>query len=184
MRADRRYPDGMATQAAPTTEHSTDRPPTARRWIPLSLRMFLAISALLCVVSANLGLTTYRKFAAIRAIERIGGTVRMQPRGSDQLGPRIEDEWTSIFDDVDVLYFGHSSKLTDDCLAEIVPHLRAVNSVDLLVLDHTDEVTDAGLNYMKELTGLKILSLTRTGVTDAGIADLRAARPRLTVNLW
>ena len=143
--------------------------------------MFVAMLIVAGVGGAGISVKTYGKYVAIRKIQKAGGRVHMRPRPSDGVGPMIEDDWMSIFADVDVVYFGVIDNFTDDCLAEIAPQLRTLGTIELLVLDYTD-VTDGGLSHLKEMTNLKTLALASRRVTDAGAADLKRALPQLSIN--
>ena len=50
---------------------------------------------------------------------------------------------------------------------------------ELYLLD--TPVTDAGLEHLPALVGLRILDLRRTGVTEAGLRDLRRKLPDVAV---
>jgi len=55
-----------------------------------------------------------------------------------------------------------------------------MNSLESLYLDGTD-ITDEGLKYLRSLKNLKELSLSNTGVTDEGCAELLKAIPDLEI---
>lgn len=68
-----------------------------------------------------------------------------------------------------------NGQMTDELLARLVeiPHLEVVR------LDGSKAVTDAGVRHLARLPQLRHLDLSSTGVTDAGLAVLRDL-PRLT----
>ena len=59
-------------------------------------------------------------------------------------------------------------------------NLCGLNRLRLLYITNTD-ITDAGLVNLKELHALRTLNLGGTKVTDAGVASLRAALPNCRV---
>jgi hypothetical protein len=57
---------------------TSDEPPRGRRWIPLSLRIYVTMLMLAGLGSALwIGVPAYRQKVAIREIERLGGTVNL-----------------------------------------------------------------------------------------------------------
>jgi hypothetical protein len=59
-------------------------------------------------------------------------------------------------------------------------HLRGMKCLRLLNVSNT-RVSDAGLGHLKGLRGLKTLNVRGTRVTGAGVRALRQARPGLIV---
>ena len=59
----------------------------------------------------------------------------------------------------------------------LLPHLRGLKRLNLEGMP----VTDQELVYLKPLADLRKLNLTYTGVTDAGIAELRQALPNCEI---
>jgi hypothetical protein len=59
-----------------------------------------------------------------------------------------------------------------------VGRVRAIPNVvsEVKTIDRT-LVTDGGLPHLKGLTKLRVLDLTRTQVSDKGVADLKQALP-------
>jgi Leucine-rich repeat (LRR) protein len=161
----------MTTQAIPIPDPTTDKPPRPRRWIPLSLRIFVAILVLLGAESAyRFGMPIYRQHAAIRAIDRVEGVCRTRDGGPTWLRRWIGNERMRIFDELDVVNLDGTS-VTDGDLAKLdgLPGLLSLN------LGNT-QVTDAGLVYVQNLTALTELSLARTKITDAGLVHLAGLR--------
>src|SRR5690242_6182636 len=54
---------------------ATDQPPCSRRWIPLSLRVALAILTTFSIGAVWIGIPTYRQHLTANEIERGGGEV-------------------------------------------------------------------------------------------------------------
>ena len=46
---------------------------------------------------------------------------------------------------------------------------------------HLSKITDAGLVHLKGLTNLRLLSLKKTQITSAGIAELQKALPNCKI---
>ncbi|MFH1264983.1 MAG: hypothetical protein ABIK89_04605, partial [Planctomycetota bacterium] len=59
-------------------------------------------------------------------------------------------------------------------------HLKGLSNLSALYLIET-QVTDAGLEHLKGLESLQQLHVHNTQVTDAGRAELRKARPKMTI---
>lgn len=55
--------------------------------------------------------------------------------------------------------------------------MAALKELQSLDLHGCPDVTDVGLKDLAELKGLRKMDLRVTGVTDAGVADLRKALP-------
>jgi hypothetical protein len=89
---------------------------------------------------------------------------------------RIPNGWGTVtvisFDDSDV---------SDDDLANIAANLQRFPDVRALGLDNT-KITDDGLEHVKRLSNLKIITLSGTQVTDMGVADLQRALPGLVIH--
>ncbi|HEY2249753.1 MAG TPA: hypothetical protein VGH74_01785, partial [Planctomycetaceae bacterium] len=70
----------MAIPVIPASDPASDKPPRPRRWIPLTLRMYVAIVGVLGLGSTLLfGLQSYRQFSVIERLERthlVAGTMR------------------------------------------------------------------------------------------------------------
>src|SRR5579872_4785729 len=112
----RRYPDVMASSAGII---ATDKPPRCRRWIPLSLRMFVAILVLLAVGSAlRICVPAYRQLVVNRLIQRHRGGIRTEPVGPAWLRARVGDETMGMFDEVVEVHLA-ATQITDDTLLQI-----------------------------------------------------------------
>jgi hypothetical protein len=139
------YASGMSALGQPTPDSTADIPPRPRRWIPLSLRMFVAFLSLLGTASALcIGVPAYRQHVAIRELDRLGGYFESDKRGPDWLRQWFAPKTMRRFD--------------------IVRTLILTNS----------EVTDEALRYVECLEDLERLSLSRTRITDDGLKCLKA----------
>src|SRR5262245_23212221 len=101
----RGYSDGMPAVAISTSDLSTDKPPRHRRWIPLSLRMFVAILAVVGVAGVTwLGVRIYRHEAALAAIERAGGKAERVIGGPAWLRRLPGGDWIGrVFENVEMV---------------------------------------------------------------------------------
>src|SRR5665213_2254121 len=177
----------MARSAASLTDPTTDKPPRPRRWIPLSLQMFVVI---LSVTAAWTGIRACRQHAAIRAIDEMAGSVI-----TDEVGPRWlrrwgGDLWAKSFDEIRGVNF-YSPLITDEGLSNLkaflnlifvdfrdaqvtdvgLEQLSGLKKLETLRLPHT-KVTDAGMLHLKGLPNLALLELRGTKITDAGLAHV------------
>lgn len=158
---------GVSSPIIPSTAPITDQPPQRRRWIPLSLRLFVALLAILAAVSGWEFLCAYRQLEAIREIERAGGKVETSPAGPKWLRSAIGNEPMRMLD--------HTIKVSVPAGALSDTTLRAIagwTNLQELKLKDT-QLTDAGLNHLQRLTSLKSLDLSNTQVTDVGLAHLQ-----------
>lgn len=161
----------MVTQAHPTPDPTTGKPPRPRRWIPVSVKMFAAVLGLLLLGSLlRIGLPIYRQQAATREIERLGGNFGTKRGGPEWLREWLGDEWMKLFDTVTNVNLSNT-KASDGTMGR----LCWLTSLQTLYLDRT-QITDAGLARMKASTALKDLSLDSTRITDMGLAHLTELR--------
>src|SRR5262245_47807648 len=85
----------------PTVTANEPRPPRPKRWVPLSLRMFLVILVLVGVGSVLwIGIPAYRQHLALEEFTRIHAWVRLEPRGPAWLRQQMGDERMKDFDEV------------------------------------------------------------------------------------
>jgi Leucine-rich repeat (LRR) protein len=162
----------MTVPAITTPDPTTDQPPRPRRWIPLSLRMFVAVLALLACGALWIGVRAYRQYVALTEIERNGGSVEIRPRGPEWLRARWGTDLAKSFDDVfQVGLVG--TKATD----AVLRHVNRLEGLEHLDAQGT-QITDAGMVNLKALRDLNTLWLSNTNLTDAGLANLKTL-PRL-----
>ncbi|MSR56513.1 MAG: hypothetical protein EXS05_02430 [Planctomycetaceae bacterium] len=187
----------MSTPANPITGESRRFP------IPLPnlLWLFLATVVLIIVaIGLQFGLPNYRQQAALREIERLGGSVQSREGGPAWLRRRIGDGWMIGFDEVDRVVFYET--ITDADLVHLEPltrlkelhlgearvtgaglyHLRGMTSLVELSLGDT-QVADVGLAYLNKLTSLQMLYLDGTPITDDGLTHLAALAQLKELNL-
>lgn len=184
----------MNTLAKPTTDPTSGKPPRRRRWIPASLRMFLAMLATLGVGTVWIGfsiwLPYHREQQIVAEIRNCGGKVRFEASKSDCLPMLIGGERMKVFDRVTEVWCSNSS-ISDaevlrftglkelKCLGlsrtavsdTSLVHLSAMTKLESLYLDKT-RISDTGLTHLGSLTTLRKLSVADTMVTDDGLAQL------------
>jgi hypothetical protein len=176
-----------------------DIPPHRKRWVPLSLRLFLTILAIVGVGgSLWIGIPAFRQHTAIQHFRGLG--VELDIESSPFLpewvfrwvgDPRLEPFGTvrrvnlSGFDiaETDVVYLQrlnglewlalNRSSITDSGIL----HVASIGNLRALRIEDT-QVTDSGLVHLQKLKRLEVLSLKRTSVTGSGVKHL-AGIPKL-----
>lgn len=156
----------MATLQVAADETKTDRPLRPRRWIPLSLRMFLALLAIAGMGSVWVGVRGYRQLVAIRQLEDLGSDIVQTPAGPLWLRNLVGADRMRMFDEVTEVNYGREATNAG------LEHLRGFNRLQLLTLAPAP-VTNAGLEHLRGLTCLQELNLSFTQVTDVGLEHLR-----------
>jgi hypothetical protein len=189
----------MATTATDIPNSTSGKPPLPRRWIPVSLRLFLATLAVLGVVGGTIGIRRYRQLEAIREIERLNGRVYLHDSSRNLAGKLAGGRWKLAFVNVEVIALGHTQFSDNEvhhldtlpnvsvlslCYTRIsgsaVAHLAKMPNLSNLDLSGTP-ITDADLVHLSRIKKLKILRLTRTKVTNAGIVGFRRDRTDVQV---
>lgn len=157
----------MTLRTTVTPDPTTDQPPRRRRWIPLTLRMFVAVLVLTGLVGGLwIGVPAYQRMVAIREIERLGGRVIANAIGPKWVRDLVGVDQMRVFDDV--IFIGLDGTEATDATLHSIGWLTRVQH---LQLGHT-KVTDAGLRHLRAMTDLTHLYLAHTRVTDAGLANL------------
>jgi Leucine-rich repeat (LRR) protein len=156
----------MAAPAPSTPNLLTDRPPRCRRWIPLSLRIFLILLTIAGAASGWVLVRGYRQLALIREIRRLGGRVHQVARGPAWLRKQIGEERMSAIDEVDRIDFS-STRVTDSDLA-CVKGFQSLRELELW----STPVTGAGIIHLKTLPNLQRLGLG-WAISPAEIAQLK-----------
>jgi hypothetical protein len=157
----------MAAPKVSIPDPTSGKPPPARRWIPQSLQLFVAVLVILGVASISfVGVPAYHQQAAIREIERVGGRFRTNPIGPAWLRGLVGNQWMKAFDEVVEVDLS-TQQATDATLSR----LGRLRNIKWLRLDYT-HLTDAGLVHLKGMTKLAQLYLNCTRVTDAGLEHL------------
>jgi len=144
---------------------SSGSQPPRRRWLRFSLRTLLLVAPLIAILISFVGVRWYRSYVetqAVRAIQRLGGTIQRDKEG------RL------------ILVEIPGDKLTDEALAKLIPHLANLTSLETLIL-HGPFLTDEGLSTLAQLTQLKRLHLINMEVSAGALASLRKGRPDLEI---
>src|SRR5262245_30533542 len=145
----------MVAPETPARDRTADKPPHPRRWIPLSLRMFLATLALLAISTAVwIGVWIYPRWAAIRRIEQVGGRVESTQEGPNWLRRWIDRGTMMAFEDVLEIHVNTSSDETDNVLPYVgrFPKLRCLDLGGAAA-------SDAGLGHIHGLPSIKEMHL-------------------------
>jgi hypothetical protein len=153
-----------------------------RRWMQFSIRTVLVLVTLIGVALSLWVVPAERQRRAVAAIEKLGGNVGyVEPAWSKAL-PVTLFRWLPpyYFDGIGSVFLDGKKNVTDAGLA----YLRGLTGLQQLYLSGESQVTDAGLVHLQGLTGLQILSLGDTQLTDAGLAHLQGltALHRLDLN--
>jgi hypothetical protein len=157
----------------------TFRPPRPRRWIPVSLRIFVAILVLFGIGSVlALAEPASRQQAAFDEIERLGGRIDNRPRGLEWLHNMTAEQRQKFFDRVHSVEL-YNTRADDATLA----HLKSFPALRWLTMSST-RVTDEGLAHLKDLPRLQNLYLGFTKVSDAGLAHLRGLKSLEGLHLY
>src|SRR5690242_4194702 len=136
----------MSESATPIPGSTTHQPPRPRRWIPLSLRMFVAITVLLGLGSIVwTAWSVQRQKSAIRAIQELRGQVDLRAGGPAWLKKMLREP---LFDEV-VRITCTDLPATDETLRRI----SGLTNLEELGL-YSNQITDAGLMHVEGLAGL------------------------------
>jgi hypothetical protein len=148
-------PDALGTEERlPDVRGTLLKPKRPRFRFQFSLRTLLIVVLVLGVVFGWIGSRLQRardNRQTIAKIRSLGGAPTLVP---DFCGPADGPSWLEeLFHDPGVV--------------------RGVAGVGPAASGHPVEFGDAGLEYVKELTGLRALILNKTQVTDAGLEHLK-----------
>lgn len=139
------------------------------------MRRFALLCTLLAVMSSSLLLAedkpkeapklTQAETDAIAAVKKAGGSVLQVAQNDTRL---------------DIAFHLADGKIGDEQVASVKPLGNVIYSLNL----RGTEVTDKGLEQLKDLKSLARLHLERTKITDAGLAHLAALENLEYVNLY
>jgi hypothetical protein len=162
-------PSGVTCAMSATSPCST--PPEPHRFsVRLPRPLWIGLAAVVLIlggVALQFGLQIDRQQTAIREIERLGGVVESEPRGPEWLWEWLDDEWMEAFYTITDVHLT-DTPATDATLQQ----LRGLAGLRGLHLGGT-RVTDDELAYLKDLHQLERLSLDETQITDAGLKHLQ-----------
>jgi Leucine-rich repeat (LRR) protein len=149
----------------PSPDPTSEKPPRPKRWVPLSLRIFIAILVLISAAALWISVGAYRQHAALAEIKRVGGRVRTHLDVPEWLWYRLGEERDAFAEVYEVNLVGTSA--TDATLR----YVGRLKGLERLLLDGTS-VTDAGIVHLQRLPDLRKLTLNDTHLTDAGLSHL------------
>lgn len=161
----------MSTTTTPIPDHTTDRPPRYRRWIPLSVRMFVAILVFMALaVALQIGFVVERyrrERAATDDIVDRDGYVDMDESGPAWIRQHVGHELMTFFDVIAGVHF-----IDDDTVDDDLRVLHKLPDLKFLRLNGA-QVSDAGLEHLKGLVNLRSLELANSHVTGSGLSRLQ-----------
>jgi len=164
----------MTTSAITTFDPTAARPPRSRRWVPVSLKLFLVILVTTGVVGVSWTRLHYRRQQLImKKVANLRGKVMIDGRISRRLPRVLFGAFTpgplEIFDQVYGIDLNFTAA-TDDDLAELKA-IGALSQVGYLALDGT-QLTDEGLKCLRGMDRIRQLQLCGTRITDQGLKHL------------
>jgi hypothetical protein len=121
-----------------------------------------------------------RQRKAVEAIEKLSGTVVYDYELDKSLNPAWLRELVGEDFFANVHWVIWLSDKWHDHANEVLKHIKVLPNVRELSF-HGKNVTDAGLEKLKGLTGLRPLNLCNTQVTVQGIEELRKALPNCRI---
>ena len=175
-----------------------------RRWARRILTSFLMLSLVAAATAFSLWWPWHRNAAAVRMVQRCGGTVEtttvgpqwlrslLGQRGGfllERVGPTCDFVYSGRLADADLEALDGSSELRDLNLGDTgvtdsgLAHLKNLNGLRTLSLRDNQSVIGAGSEYLENLKGLQSLDLARADATDAGIEHLKGLNRLQTLDL-
>jgi hypothetical protein len=163
----------MAVPATPTADPTTDKPPRPRRWIPLSLKMFVAILLLAGVGSPLwIGVRLWRQDVAIRELKHADWLVHTEPMGPTWFRKHLSGDISKYLCSVNWLSAPGGSSAAD-------ARWIRFNEAGLSIFDGRlnghlrQQVSDSDLAHFGRLIGLADVDANCTTVSDDGLANLK-----------
>jgi hypothetical protein len=153
-------------------------PKPKRQWFQYSLGtllVFVTVSAIPCSWLSVKMRQAERQRAAVVAIEKLGGYVVWDDGASKWPAQLREVLGKDFFRRVVAVELGRT-EVTNAGLE----HLKGLSQLQVLSLENT-QVTDAGLQHLKGLSQLQQLLLNRTKVTSKGVKKLQQALPNCNI---
>jgi hypothetical protein len=150
----------MAVATNPSPDPTTDKPPRARRWIPLGVRLFVAILAILGLTAVWIAVPAYRQYVAIREIERCGGDIGGLLRIRREIGPTwlrefVGEDLMMAVEEVDDIYFNADSATVNRRMKKLY-----YDNLSIITLDRDGpSIDDFSLSCNTGIPRLKRLSL-------------------------
>jgi len=128
-----------------------DTPPPRRRWIPVSVRLLVALGI---AFAATVGVRTYRQHCELQAIYRLGGTADVEFPGPQWLAEWLADHQLGGFGRVTLLDLS-GKRISADVVEEMLASLGQIEEL------HVDgpSLTRRNLALLATLDQLKCLSI-------------------------
>jgi Leucine-rich repeat (LRR) protein len=142
--------------------------PRRRRWIPLSLRIFVVGLGILGIFSGWVGIKIYRQHVAIAAIEASWGKVSTVPTAPHWLKRWVDTKSMRSLDTVTRVELASISTAIPNSTLEKLRGLRHLRELHL----NSSPITDDQLVYVAGLNQLEVLDLRETQVGDVGVHNL------------
>jgi len=178
----------MATDVSPFSD--TAKPPRRKRWVAMSLKMFVALVTILAVGSAWEGMRIYQTQIAIRHFESLGASVVTGPGGAGWFYDKLGPDHAKLLDVVESVSLSNTP-CTDADLT-FIERLRDVQRLSLggqfkggigdglpLIFIPLEwkfgpapPITDAGMASLHGLSSLRSLNLNRLPISDVGLAEI------------
>lgn len=141
-----------------------------RRWAQFSLGSLILVVTVLCIALGTWAARAERQRRAVAAVEAFGGNVLYAvPEDREAIPKTFLRRWLPR----DYLGEVGRANLSNTAVTDAgLDNLRALKGLRQVYLDGT-QITDAGLVHLEGLRGLQVLSLEFTQVTDAALLHLR-----------
>ena len=163
----------MASSSAVETPTTTDPPlKRRRRWL-FSIKIFLAVNALVFAIGAGTVYWRISRFeAAKREVERFGGKFVAAVKVPNFIPKWARWKWVETFySQATVIQLSWATGSTQGFTNESLKIVAAFPTIETLDLGNAS-ITDAGLVVLENLPNLVHLDLSGTQVTDAGVKFL------------
>jgi Leucine Rich repeat len=162
-----------------------DKPPRRKRWIPVSLRLWLVILLLFAIAAAWIVVRGSRQAAIVRRIREAGGRVEYygqfdnygnwishaQPRGPTWLRKKIGNDF---FDEPFSVHIKHanSDRPVPEAARNVVPQIARLSRLKSLSIDGV-RLTEADLAAISKMSELRDLDLGQGTLDDFELEPLR-----------
>jgi hypothetical protein len=154
----------------------TDKPPRRRRWIPLSLRIFLAIMLVLATTFIGfVAVPVVRQQLALRELRKAGASIHRRFEYPEWVVDAVSKARWLGKSRLDLVSFttevNFSTTRPNPEINRVLVNLKGVRGLRRVNLANT-EVDDSGLVHLDGLEELQELNIRETPITDAGLSHL------------